>query len=37
MDVWMPILPMQTTEIAHPDIHTWTGAVSERDDFFMYV
>ena len=33
MDVWVPILPMQATEMAHPDIHTWLDAVSKRDEF----
>ncbi len=37
MDVWMPNLPMQATEIANPYKHTWTDAVSERVDFLMYV
>ena len=37
MDVWMPISPMQATEIAHPYIHTWTRAVEESDEISMYV
>ena len=37
MDVWMPILPMQATEMAHPYIHTWTDAVSKWAKIFMYV
>ena len=37
MYVWMSILPTQATEMAHPDIHTRTHAVSENDDFSMYV
>ena len=34
MYVWMSILPTQATEIAHPDIHTRSHAVSEIVDFF---
>ena len=37
MDVWMSILPMQATEMAHPDIPARTDAVSKRVDFSMYV
>jgi hypothetical protein len=37
MYVWMSILPMQATKMAHPYIHTWDHAVSKIDDFSMYV
>ena len=37
MYVWMSILPTQATEMVHPYIHTRTDAISESDEFPMYV
>ena len=37
MDVWMSILPMQATEMAHPYIPPRTDAVSRNSEIPMYV
>ncbi len=36
MYVWMSILLMQATEMAHPYIHTWAHAVSKISEISMY-